>query len=61
VGPVPYGFGVVELPEGVRVVTRITEPDPHKLEFGQPMTFVLIAVSPDDATIVTYAFAPESQ
>ena len=27
-GEVPYGIGVVELPEGVRVITRLTESDP---------------------------------
>src|SRR5689334_21805808 len=32
-GPVPFGFGVVELSrERLRVVTRLTEPDPGKLE-----------------------------
>src|SRR5947209_13511647 len=34
-GDVPYGFGVVELPEGLRVITRLTEPDPTRLRFGQ--------------------------
>ena len=36
-GEVPYGFGVVELPEGLRVVTRLTETDPARLSAGQPM------------------------
>src|SRR5580692_5634525 len=36
-GPVPYGFGVVELPEGVRIITRLTESDPAKLTQGQAM------------------------
>ena len=40
-GEVPYGFGVVELPaDGLRVVTRLTEADPGKLTFGQPMRYV---------------------
>ncbi len=26
-GAVPYGFGVVELPEGLRVITRLADPD----------------------------------
>jgi len=51
-GPVPYGFGVVELPVGLRVITRITEPDPSRLHFGQPMHLV---VEPDHG----YAFAPD--
>jgi len=37
-GPVPYGFGVVELDGiGLRIVTRLTEADPSALREGQPM------------------------
>jgi uncharacterized OB-fold protein len=59
-GPVPYGFGVVELVEGLRVVTRLTEADPGKLHFGQPMRLVADPLHTDDdgATVVTWAFAP---
>ena len=40
-GPVPFGFGVVELMhEQLRVITRLTEPDPARLAFGQPMRLV---------------------
>lgn len=54
-GEVPYGFGVVELPEGIRIVTRLTETDPSRLTAGQAMRLVLVAVHDD---VVTYAFAP---
>jgi uncharacterized protein len=38
VGPVPYGFGIVELDGiGLRVVGRLTEPDPSALRDGQRM------------------------
>jgi uncharacterized OB-fold protein len=59
-GEVPYGFGVVELPEGVRVVTRLTEADPARLVAGQSMSLVVVPVDVDDAghQVVTYAFAP---
>jgi uncharacterized protein len=58
-GDVPYGFGVVELPEGVRVVTRLTENDPSNLEPGQPMELVLVPLNGNsDPQILTYAFAP---
>jgi uncharacterized OB-fold protein len=51
-GPVPYGFGVVELDGiGLRLVTRLTEPDPAALHEGQAMQFV-----EDDG--VSWAFAP---
>ena len=60
-GPVPYGFGVVELPEGIRVITRLAEPDPAKLEFGQAMELVLEPIArDDDHTVLTYAFAPRA-
>ena len=52
-GPVPFGFGVVELPEGVRVITRLTESDPARLEFGQAMRLVVVDLADG---VVTYAF-----
>jgi uncharacterized OB-fold protein len=40
-GPVPFGFGVVELvKEKLRIVSRLRESDPAQLTFGQPMTLV---------------------
>jgi uncharacterized OB-fold protein len=59
-GEVPFGFGVVELPEGLRVITRLTESVPAHLEFGQPMELVVTPLHTDDehGVVVTYAFAP---
>ncbi len=58
-GPVPYGFGIVELAGRIRIVTRLTETDPGSLQLGQPMQLVLTPVSdPGDATTVSWAFAP---
>ncbi|MEX0663940.1 MAG: OB-fold domain-containing protein [Acidimicrobiia bacterium] len=61
-GDVPFGFGVVELPEGLRVITRITESDPARLEFGMPMHLVVAPLNTDaDGTqVVTYAFEPDT-
>jgi uncharacterized OB-fold protein len=54
-GPVPYGFGVVELTtERLRVITRLAQPDPSQLSFGQPMTLVADEL-PDG--VITWAFA----
>lgn len=53
-GPVPYGFGIVELPEGLRVVGRIIEADPGRLSEGQPMRVVPETLR----DVVTWAFAP---
>jgi uncharacterized OB-fold protein len=57
-GPVPYGFGVVELVhEKLRVITRLTEPDPANLTFGQPMRLVADTLPGEDAEpVVTWAF-----
>jgi uncharacterized OB-fold protein len=60
-GEVPYGFGVVELPEGLRVVSRLSEADPGRLRAGQPVHLVLETLHTDDdgRSVVTYAFAPD--
>ena len=58
-GALPYGFGIVELPEGLRVVTRLTEADPAKLRHGQAMRLVLEPLHDDDGVpVVSYAYAP---
>jgi len=59
-GEIPFGFGIVELTDGLRVITRLTEPDPHALEFGQPMRLVADTLQTDDdgTAVITYAFAP---
>jgi uncharacterized OB-fold protein len=59
-GDVPYGIGVVELPEGVRVITRLTESDPSSLAEGQPMELRVVPLhrNEDGDDVVTYAFAP---
>jgi len=58
-GEVPFGFGIVELPEGLRVIGRLTEPDPSRLEFGMAMRLVAEPLHTDDdgTEVVTYAFA----
>ena len=59
-GEVPFGIGVVELPEGMRVITRLTESDPGSLREGQPMELRVVPLHGNDAgnDVVTYAFAP---
>ncbi|HVA02268.1 MAG TPA: OB-fold domain-containing protein [Acidimicrobiales bacterium] len=58
-GDLPYGFGVVELPEALRVVTRLTETDPSRLSAGQSMAMVVVPVGVDDEghRVMTYAFS----
>jgi uncharacterized OB-fold protein len=59
-GEVPFGVGVVELPEGVRVISRLTESDPSALAEGQRMELRIVALHEDEDgnDVVTYAFAP---
>lgn len=59
-GETPYGFGVVELVEGVRVITRLTVADPSALAIEQPMHLVIddLATDAEGRHTVTYAFAP---
>ena len=53
-GPVPYGFGVVELPaDGIQVVTRLVEADPSALDVGMAMRFRIVPLTPGT---VTWAF-----
>ena len=53
-------MGVVELPEGIRVITRLTEGDPAALAFGQAMELAIVPLhtDADGNDVVTFAFAP---
>ena len=59
-GEVPFGIGVVELPEGVRVMSRLTESEPGALVAGQTMELRIVLLRTDENgnDVVTYAFAP---
>ncbi len=60
-GPVPYGFGMVELADGLRVITRLTESDPARLRPGLAVTLVVEPLFADDdgTPVLSYAFAPD--
>ena len=59
-GEVPYGFGVVQLSDGLRVVTRLTESDLARLRPGMPMRLVIVPLHHNDEgrAVLSYAFAP---
>ena len=59
-GPVPYGFGVVELDDGLRVITRLTEARLDRLRPGLAVRLVLEPLFTDDEgrAVISYAFAP---
>jgi uncharacterized OB-fold protein len=56
----PYGVGLVQLGDEVRVEARLTEADPGKLEFGMDVELVVIPfrVDEDGTEVVTFAFQP---
>ncbi len=58
-GATPYGFGVVELPEGLRVVTRLSVPE-ESWTFGQPMRLRIaeLGTDADGDVVTTWEFTP---
>jgi uncharacterized OB-fold protein len=57
---VPFGVGLVQLGDVIRVEGRLTENDPAKLQFGQEveLTMVPFTTDEDGNEIVTFAFQP---
>ncbi|OBK51403.1 Zn-ribbon domain-containing OB-fold protein [Mycobacterium kubicae] len=57
---VPFGVGLIQLGDVIRVEGRLTENDPAKLQFGQEveLTMVPFATDADGDEIVTFAFQP---
>jgi len=56
----PYGVGLVQLDDEVRVEGRLTESDVSKLAFGMEVELEVVPfrVEPDGTEVVVYAFAP---
>jgi uncharacterized OB-fold protein len=61
-GPVPYGFGVVELPEGIRIVARLSESRTDRLRPGQAMRLAIepLFTDPEGRDVLTYLFVPNA-
>ncbi len=60
-GEVPYGFGVVELEDGLRVIARLTEARLERLRPGLRMRLVVepLFTDEDGRPVLSYAFRPE--
>lgn len=56
----PFGVGLVQLGEVVRVEARLTEADPSKLDFDMPVELSIVPfyVDADGVEIMTFAFTP---
>lgn len=59
-GPLPYGFGVVELTEGLRVVTRLTETSLDVLRAGLAVELEVAPLFTNDAgdEVLSFAYRP---
>ena len=58
----PYGVGLVQLDDIVRVEARLTESDPAKLDIGMDVELKIIPFYTDENgdELMTFAFAPVS-
>jgi uncharacterized OB-fold protein len=56
----PFGVGLVQLDDVVRVEARLTEDDPAKLDFGMEVELQIVPFYTDENgdEIVTFAFSP---
>lgn len=56
----PFGVGLVQLGDEIRVEARLTESDPKKLQFGMDLELVITPFRyRDDGTeVMVFAFAP---
>ena len=56
----PYGVGLVQLGDEVRVEARLTESDPQALAFGMEVELAIVPFRTDDdgTEVMTYAFRP---
>ncbi len=56
----PYGVGLVQLGDVVRVEARLTEADPEELRIGMEMELRIVPFRTDDdgTEVMTYAFRP---
>jgi uncharacterized OB-fold protein len=57
---VPFGVGLVQLGDVVRIEGRLTENDPDKLAFGMAVELRMVPFTTDDEgnEIITFAFQP---
>jgi uncharacterized protein len=56
----PFGVGLVQLGDVIRIEARLTENDPAKLQFGMDVELAMVPFTSDDDgnEVVTFAFAP---
>jgi uncharacterized OB-fold protein len=59
----PYGVGLVQLGDEVRVEGRLTTADPEQLRFGMEvdLTIVPFRQEPDGTEVMVFAFSPAGE
>jgi uncharacterized OB-fold protein len=59
-GPVPFDLGYVELPEGIRIWTRLLGAEPGTFKIGQEVELVIDVMQKDDDDndVLGYCFVP---
>jgi len=59
-GPVPYGVGAVELPEGIVILSPLTQFNFDKLKIGMDVELVLEKLYEDEKgnEVISYKFRP---
>ena len=59
-GPVPYGFGLVDLPEGLRVVTRLGAENLDALHSGMVLRLRIapLFVDDDGREVLSWSYEP---
>jgi uncharacterized OB-fold protein len=60
-GPLPYGVGLLEFPEGIRVEALLTESDPERIKIGMEMVLVVEKLFEDDDgnEVIGFRFRPK--
>ena len=60
-GPVPYAYGLVDLPEGLRIETLFSIDDFDELEVGRDVELVIEKLCDDDEgnELLTFKFRPK--
>ncbi|MHB1126353.1 MAG: Zn-ribbon domain-containing OB-fold protein [Bacillota bacterium] len=58
-GPVPYGVGIAEFPEGIRIIGLLTTAEIDKLQPGMDVELIVEKLYEEDGhDVVTYKFRP---
>jgi uncharacterized OB-fold protein len=58
-GPVPYGLGIVELPEGIRISSVLVTESLENLSIGAAVRFCLLDVGTANEPLLSYAYKLE--